>query len=221
MEQELNSKLEKPRLIKMFWSPGEQFDRIRQNPRIWVPLIVVSIVYAIGMYLMTLSMDASYLGLDDMSEEEIAMVMAFSKVSVAVTGILTPVFVVLISSAIYLIFTKIAGSDVKFKQLFSMNTHIMIIGAVGLVLNMALRSAIGGNPEVFITSLAGLVNSEKAGVLGSIEVFSIWQTVLTAIGLHRVAGLSKGWAWGIAIVFFLVGIGFAILGTMFSDVMGV
>ncbi|CAM3901731.1 Yip1 family protein [Mesobacillus thioparans] len=221
MEQEVNSKLEKPRLIKMFWSPGEQFDRIRQNPRIWVPLIVVSIVYAIGMYLMTLSMDASYLGLDDMSEEEIAMVMAFSKVSVAVTGILTPVFVVLISSAIYLIFTKIAGSDVKFKQLFSMNTHIMIIGAVGLVLNMALKAAIGGNPEVFITSLAGLVNSEKAGVLGSIEVFSIWQTILTAIGLHRVAGLSKGWAWGIAIVFFLIGIGFAILGTMFSDVMGV
>lgn len=221
MEQEVKSKLEKPRLFKMFWSPGEQFDRIRQNPRIWVPLIVVSIVYAIGMYLMTLSMDASYLGLEEMSEEEIAMVMAFSKVSVAVTGILTPVFVVLISSAIYLIFTKIAGSDVKFKQLFSMNTHIMIIGAVGLVLNMTLRAAIGGNPEVFITSLAGLVNSEKAGVLGSIEVFSIWQTVLTAMGLHRVAGLSKGWAWGIAIVFFLIGIGFAILGAMFSNVMGV
>ncbi|MBT2680654.1 YIP1 family protein [Bacillus sp. ISL-35] len=221
MEQEVKSTLEKPRLIKMFWSPGEQFDRIRQNPRIWVPLIIVSIVYSIGMYLMTLSMDASYLGLEEMSEEEIAMVMAFSKVSVAVTGILTPVFVVLISSAIYLIFTKIAGSDVKFKQLFSMNTHIMIIGAVGLVLNMALRAAIGGNPEVFITSLAGLVNSEKAGVLGSIEVFSIWQTVLTAIGLHRVAGLSKGWAWGIAIVFFLIGIGFAILGAMFSNVMGV
>ncbi|WP_226086788.1 Yip1 family protein [Mesobacillus sp. S13] len=221
MEQEMKSKIEKPSLIGMFWSPGEQFDRIRKNPKIWVPLILVSVLYVIGMYLMTLSMDASYLGLDGMSEEEAAMVLAFSKITVAITGILTPVFVVLISSAIYMIFTKIAGSDVTFKQLFSMNTHIMIIGAAGLLLNMLLRAAIGGNPEIFITSLAGLMNSDKPGVLGSIEVFSIWQSILTAIGLHRVAGLSKGWAWGIAIAFFLIGIGFAIIGAMFSNTMGV
>ncbi|MFT9597083.1 Yip1 family protein [Mesobacillus sp.] len=221
MEHEVKSKIEKPSLIGMFWSPGEQFDRIRQNPRIWIPLILVSVLYAIGMYLMTLSMDASYLGLDGMSEEEAAMFLAISKITVAITGILTPVFVVLISSAIYMIFTKIAGSNVTFKQLFSMNTHIMIIGAAGLLLNMLLRASIGGNPEIFITSLAGLVNSDKPGVLGSIEVFSIWQTILTAIGLHRVAGLSKGWAWGIAIVFFLIGIGFAIIGAMFSNTMGV
>ncbi|NKE07047.1 Yip1 family protein [Mesobacillus selenatarsenatis] len=219
MEQEMKSKIEKPSLIGMFWSPGEQFDRIRKNPKIWVPLILVSVLYVIGM--MTLSMDASYLGLDGMSEEEAAMVLAFSKITVAITGILTPVFVVLISSAIYMIFTKIAGSDVTFKQLFSMNTHIMIIGAAGLLLNMLLRAVIGGNPEIFITSLAGLMNSDKPGVLGAIEVFSIWQSILTAIGLQRVAGLSKGWAWGIAIAFFLIGIGFAIIGAMFSNTMGV
>lgn len=221
MEQETNMKAEKPSLIGMFWSPGEQFDRMRHNPRIWIPLILVSVIYGIGMYLMTLSLDPAYLGLEDMGEAELEMVMAFSKISMVVTGLLTPVFIALISSAIYLIFTKIAGSGTKFKQLFSMNIHIIIISGVGLVINMALRAAIGGNPDVMITSLAGLVNSEKPGVLGSIELFSIWQTILTAIGLHRLAGLSKGWAWGIAIVFFLIGIGFALLGSMFSGMTGV
>lgn len=221
MEQEVKSKKEKPRLIGMFWSPGEQFDRMRQNPRIWVPLTLVSILFAIGMYLMTFSLDPSYLGLEGMSDEELEMVMAFSKISMTVTGILTPLLVALVSSAIYLIFTKIAGSGVKFKQLYSMNIHIMVIGAAGLLINMALRAVIGGNPDVMITSLAGLMNSDKPGVLGSFELFSIWQTIVTAIGLHRLAGLSKGWAWGIAIVFFIIGIAFAYIGTLFSGMTGV
>ncbi|MBG9543773.1 permease [Cytobacillus firmus] len=221
MEQEVKTSSAKPSLLGMIWSPGEQFDRIRQNPRIWVPLILVSIIYSIGMFLMAMSMDASYLGLEGMSDAEAEMVMMFARGGVAITGIFTPVFVALISSAIYMIFTKIAGSEATFKQLFSMNVHIIVIGGFGLIVNMALRAAIGGNPEIFITSLAGLMNSEKPGVLGSIELFSIWQSVITALGLQRVAGLSKGWAWGIAIAFFIIGILFALLSNTVSGMTGV
>jgi hypothetical protein len=217
MEKEVKSK---PSLIGMFSSPGEQFDRMRQNPTIWIPLILISVVYAVGMYLMSQSMDASYLGFEGMSKEEIEIALAFSKVFVVITGILTPAFVALISSAIYMIFTKIAGSRVSFKQLFSMNTHIMIIGAAGLVINMALRLVIGGNPDVMPTSLAALMNSNTPGVMGSFELFSIWQVIVTAIGLHRLAGLSKGWAWGISIGFFLLGLMFAYIGTLFSAMTG-
>jgi hypothetical protein len=217
MEKEVKSK---PSLFGMFWSPGEQFDRMRQNPTIWIPLILISVVYAIGMYLMSQSMDASYLGFEGMSEEEIEIALAFSKIFVVITGILTPAFVALISSAIYMIFTKIAGSGVSFKQLFSMNTHIMIIGAAGLVINMALRLVIGGNPDVMPTSLAALMNSDTPGVMGSFELFSIWQVIVTAIGLHRLAGLSKGWAWGISIGFFLLGLVYAYIGTLFSTMTG-
>lgn len=42
------------------------------------------------------------------------MVMMFARGGVAITGIFTPVFVALVSSAIYMIFTKIAGSDATF-----------------------------------------------------------------------------------------------------------
>ncbi|MDM5227498.1 Yip1 family protein [Cytobacillus sp. NJ13] len=221
MEQEVKTSKGKPSLLGMVWSPGEQFDRIRQNPKIWVPLILVSILYAAGMFFMAVSMDASYLGLEGMSEAEAEMVMMFSRVGVAITGIFTPVLVALISGGIYMIFIKIAGSDATFKQIFSMNIYILVIGGIGLLVNMALRAAIGGNPEIFITSLAGLMNSEKPGVLGSIELFSIWQSVITAIGLHRVGGLSKGWAWGIAIAFFIIGIVFTLISNTLSGMTGV
>lgn len=214
LQKEVIVKKEKPRLFGMFTNPGQQFERIRENPKIWGPLIIVSIIYAIGTIFMALSMDASTLIDQGVPEDQVELILTFTKVSVAITGILSPIFVVLITSAIHLVIAKIASSPVTFKQLLSMNTFIMIIGATGLVLNMVIRYAIGGNFEVYITSLAGLLNQDKPGVLGSVEVFGIWTLILTALGLHKTGQFSKGLAWTIAIIFFLIGIGLSLVGTM-------
>lgn len=213
-QTEIITKEQKPSLLGMFTSPGEQFERIKQTPKIWVPLLIISILYAVGMTLMALSMDASTLIGQGIPDDQVDLILGITKITVAVTGILTPIIGVLISSAIQLIITKIASSPVTFKQLFSMNTYIMVIGAAGVILNTAIRYAIGGNPEIYVTSLAGLLNQDKAGILGSFEVFTIWTTIVTAIGLHKTAQLSKGLAWTIAIVFFIIGIGFALIGSL-------
>jgi Yip1 domain len=213
-QTEIITKELKPSLLGMFTSPGEQFERIKQNPKIWLPLFIVSILYAIGMALMALSMDASTLIEQGIPEDQVDLVLGVTKVTIAITGILTPIIAVLISSAIHLIITKIASSPVTFKQLFSMNTYIAVIGAAGLILNTGIRYAIGGNSEIYVTSLAGLLNQDKVGVLGSIEVFAIWTMFITAIGLYKTAQLSKGLAWTIAIVFFLIGIGFTLIGSL-------
>ncbi|MDQ0273536.1 YIP1 family protein [Cytobacillus purgationiresistens] len=219
MENEISSKPAKPSLLGMIWSPTEQFDRIKQNPKIWVPLLLVSLLFSFGMILMAFTMDASFFELGDLSEEETLLVLGFARITMAITGIITPIITVLISSAIYLLICKIASSDVTFRQLFSMNTYILIIGALGLVINSGFAALIGGNSDVFITSLAGLLNAGPSSILNHIEVFSIWQTILIAIGLNRVAGLSKTVAWIIAIVFFLVGIGLALLSALAAPAM--
>lgn len=213
-QTEIITKVPKPSLLGMFTSPGEQFEKIKQTPKIWLPLLIVSIFYVVGMTLMALSMDASILIEQGVPEDQVDLVLGITKVTVVVFGILTPIIGVLISSTIHLIITKIASSPVTFKQLFSMNTYIAVIGAAGIILNTAIRYAIGGNPEIYVTSLAGLLNQEKVGVLGSFEVFAIWTMIVTAIGLHKTAQLSKGLAWTIAIVFFLIGIGFALIGSL-------
>jgi hypothetical protein len=217
MEMQTEIKKENPSLLGMFTSPGEQFERIRQNPKIWLPLIIITIIYSVGTTLMALSMDTTILINQGIPEDQAELFLGITKVVAVVTGIISPIIGILISSAIYLLIAKIPGSTVTFKQMFSMNTYLMFIGAIGLLLNMAIRYGIGGNPEIYVTSLAGVLNLDKPGVLGSIEVFGIWTTILTAIGLHKTAQFSKGLAWGVAIIFFLITIGFGLIGTLLQS----
>jgi len=216
LEKAMNVKKKSPSLVGMFTSPSLQFERIKEKPKIWVPLIIISILYTVGTTLMALSMDVETLIGTEVPEDQVDLILGFTKVMLAVMGLFIPIFGVLISSVIQLIISKIANAAVTFKQLFSMNTFIMIIGAIGLLLNMAIRFGIGGNPDIYITSLAGLLNSEKAGVVGSIEVFGIWGVILTALGLHKTAQFSKGLAWTIAIAIFVLQIGFGLIGTLFQ-----
>lgn len=206
METEQTVKQEKPSLFGMIWSPSEQFDRIKQTPKIWVPLLLVTLLFTAGMALLAFSMDASYFELGDLTEEEAGLFLIIGMITMIIVGVFTPIFTVLISTVIYLLICKIASSDVTFKQLFSMNTYILVISAIGLIINSIITALIGGNPDVFITSVAGLLNAGPGSVWNSFEVFAIWQTIITAIGLHRVAGLSKGLAWTIAVIFFVLGI---------------
>ncbi len=214
LQKEANTNRENPNLFAMYTSPGLQFERIRENPRIWMEIIIVSILYLAGTILMAMSLDADTLIGQGVPEDQADIVLGITKIMVGVTGILSPIFGVLISSAIELAIARMANLSVSFKQLFSMNTFIMIIGGTGLLLNMGIRYFIGGSSEIYITSLAGLLNQEKAGVLNSIEVFGIWSLILTAIGLNKTAKFSKGAAWTIAIIFFLIQIGLGLISTL-------
>ena len=129
----------------------------------------------------------------------------------------------LIATVIYLIIAKIARSEVSFKQLFSMNTYIMMISALSMILNGIGVALLGGTAGTMYTSLGSLIGAEgtMGALLTSIEVFAIWGMILQAIGLQKVANFSKGLAWTIVIVFFAIGIIFTMIGAAFSGMVGV
>lgn len=206
MSEEANH-VKKPSLIGMITSPGEQFDRIKERPVIWGAMIILSIVSAISGWLQTLGLDLTDLELEDVPAESLPALETFTQITATVTSLFLPLFSVLISSAIYLLIARIARSQVTFKQLFSMNTYIMVIVILGALLNGILIALIGGNEQLSYTSLGALINAEGAigSLLNSIEVFTIWSVILTALGLEKVADFSKGWAWGVAVGFFIIG----------------
>lgn len=70
LEKEVSTPKENPSLLGMFTSPGQQFERIREKPKIWVPLIIVSILYVFGTIFMALSMDESILAGQDIPEDQ-------------------------------------------------------------------------------------------------------------------------------------------------------
>ncbi|MDQ0157321.1 Yip1 family protein [Robertmurraya andreesenii] len=210
----------KPSLLGMFWSPSEQFERIRHQPRIWLPLAIVTLIYTVASVIMATMMKAEDLVVPGaLTLEDAEAFLGFTKITTVVSGIVGTIIGILVSSVIYLIIVKIAKKDTTFKQLFSMTTYIMVISATGMLLNSLLQTMLDGKPGIQITSLAGVMNSDSL-VLAQFEVFSIWGLILTAIGLHKVGQLSKGASWAIAIVFFLIGLGFAMIGTAFEGITG-
>jgi hypothetical protein len=218
MSEEVKGK--NPSIWGMIWSPTEQFERIKERPKIWGALAIVTVLFVIGMYLTSLGIPMEIEGI---SEEQLAQISMFSTITMIVTGVITPIFGVLISTVIYLIIAKIARSEVSFKQLFSMNTYIMIISALSMIINGIGVVLLGGTAGTMYTSLGSLIGAEGAmgGLLTSIEVFAIWGLILNAIGLHKVANFSKGLAWTIAIVFFAIGVIFAMIGAGLSGMVGV
>ncbi|RDU36790.1 YIP1 family protein [Neobacillus piezotolerans] len=211
---ETNAAKQPPSLIGIFTSPGEQFKRIRTNPKIWVPLLIVAVVNAVGMGIMAMMMDSDMLIKQGVPEENADTILGFTRIAMVATGVITPAIGALISSAIMIAVAKISNAPVTFRQLFSMNTYISFVAAIGHLLNMAVGYLIGADAETHVTSLGGLLGKGSSGVLGAIELFAIWGMVLTAIGLYRTARFPKGLAWAVAIVFFLFGIGLAAIGTL-------
>lgn len=229
MTNEMNTeieqpKLEKPSLFGMIMNPREQFERIRENPKIIVALIIVTVLTIVGMLLMMNGIDF----MDDpslagMSEEEMMMVAMVSQIGFVIVGVFTPIFTLLISAVVQIIIAKIVRSEVTFKQLFSMNTYIFIITAISILVNGIVFMAIGGTAEIYFTSLNSIIGAE--GILGavfnSIEVFSIWTLIITALGLQIVARFSKGLSWTIVIVFYVVSLIFQMISAGLNTMMGV
>ena len=220
----------KPSLFGMIWSPGEQFERMREQPKIWLPLIIITLISAIvtgfSAYLMPDEMYQAP-GMPTLSEDELGMAKMIGAIGGGIGSLFAIPITILMMAAIMLLVTTLAHTGATFKQLLSLNIYVYFITVLGLILNVLVMPLVGGDPSISVTSLNSLVNAEGllGGVLSGIEVFALWTTILTAIGLHQVAKLSKGMSWTVAIVFYLVGIAITVgslwINEMFSGMAGV
>ena len=201
---------QKPSLLKMFWRPKEQFVKITSNPIMATPLIVVTVIYIMASMVKALFIRAEDLMLPGMTAQEADMVAATAKAFTAMSGFISPVFTILLTTIIYFIILKIARKNTTFKQLFSMNTYIFVVQAVGLLINSLLMMVIDSSSGSAITSLA-LFNRDWS-MLNAIELFTIWKFVLTAIGFHLVGQLSKSTSIILVIVLFILQSGTTLLG---------
>ena len=201
---------QKPSLLKMFWRPKEQFVKITSNSIMATPLIVVTVIYIMASMVKALFIRAEDLMLPGMTAQEADMVAATAKAFTAMSGFISPVFTILLTTIIYFIILKIARKNTTFKQLFSMNTYIFVVQAVGLLINSLLMMVIDSSSGSAITSLA--LFNRNWSMLHALELFTIWKFVLTAIGFHLVGQLSKSTSIILVIVLFILQSGTTLLG---------
>jgi len=88
MENVIVEKKKNPKLFSMFWNPGEQLNRIRQNPKIWIPLLIVTILYIVGSTIMAFTMKIEDFMVPGMTTQEAEMIAAIATADVIVDALL-------------------------------------------------------------------------------------------------------------------------------------
>lgn len=101
MEKEITTgKDGKPSLLGMFWSPGEQLEKIRENPRIWGALGIIVLLYIIGSTILASNITAEDLVVSGtISLADAEQILGFTKTITVVSVFIVALVGILISSS--------------------------------------------------------------------------------------------------------------------------
>ncbi|MCD8502412.1 MAG: YIP1 family protein [Bacillaceae bacterium] len=205
-----NPQLEKPSIFGMIVSPTEQFGKLKHNPKILVPLTVISIISLVSALILTFGMDMEQLlgeGYEELvGPEESVFIIMVARIFSSIFGLILPAISTVIAALIFLFISKFTDSEVTFKQLFSMSIFVYLISSLGSLFHSVAVVTIDIDSLVPLTSLQFLLGAEgiPAIILTIIEVFTIWHILLFAIGLKIVANFKSGLAWTMTIVYYIV-----------------
>lgn len=209
---------ENPSIVGIVTNPVDQFEKIKQRPLIICAFVIVLGLTIVGTWLA--NSGANITGFEGSIDDT---QIGINRAIMLIGSIFGLIFAIFIPSVLYLLIAKIIQSEVTFRQIVSMNTYIMVISGISMILNGLTIYLIGGNLDTLHTSLGSLVPSEGVmiGFWSSIEIFTIWITILSAIGLQKVAGFSRLLAWVISIVFFMIGVLLMVGSTAINIMVGV
>ena len=215
-------------LIKVLYEPGAVFERLREKPSFWQPFIAICVVQLV-------------LGVLQLPYTKAAMAAQFAVMPArggasapdpskfAMIGLLfLPIgllLIFLILAALLWVLTSVFAGDAKFATLLSVTTYagitFVLLSVAGLATLMlkgvqGITSPADLQPALGLDLLVPEAGRFTTALLKAFNPFSIWGVILTAIGIQTTHRTSKGTAYTVAAVAFLIGTligaGFAMLG---------
>jgi len=202
-------------VLKVLYEPGAVFERVREKPSFLVPYLVICVVqiavYFVNMPFLRAGMAAQMAsrpagGPDPSKFLWIGAV--FIPLGFAIG--------LLIGAGLLWVLVSVFGGEAKFGKLMSVAAYaavpsVVLLAIVGtLVLHMQGVGQITGpqdlQPALGLDLLAPGAKGFLGAVLKSINPFSIWGLVLTAIGVSTTHRLSKQTGYMVATVGFLIGV---------------
>jgi len=215
-------------LVKVLYEPGAVFERLREKPSFWQPFVAICVVQLV-------------LGVLQLPYTKAAMAVQFAQMQgrgaagpadpskFAMIGLLfLPIgllLIFLILAALLWVLTSVLAGDAKFATLLSVTTYagitFVLLSVAGLATLMlkgvqGITSPADLQPALGLDLLVPEAGRFTTALLKAFNPFSIWGVILTAIGIQTTHRTSKGTAYTVAAVAFLIGTligaGFAMLG---------
>lgn len=197
---------ENPSMFRMILHPVEEFKKLKETPNVLIPILLMTLLFGIGGAVLAFTTDFLDLLGPVNSPEEIAMMKMIEpgiRSSIFIGATLAPLLGGVLGAVLMWILVKLTSSDATFKQLFSLNVFLMVIPVLGLWVNLLLTTVFGLHPLQYVTGLTLFfdVYDPLYTLAGIVEVFAIWNLILTAIGLIVVASIKPATAWTVTILF--------------------
>jgi hypothetical protein len=209
------------RLVKVFFSPGELFQALRENP-VWFWALAVSAVL-IGASMALVPVEIWEQMLREQAMEQAARSgravpegleagsSVFRVISILAPIIMTLVWAFILAGVVTLVFGFLFGDEGRYTQYLSVVSHAMIIGALGALVTVPLKIA---QQDIEVTLSVGtfftfLEEGYLSRVLRMLDLFQLWSYAVMAIGVTKI---DPRRGLGFALVFFgVLALAFALI----------
>ncbi|HEY9422312.1 MAG TPA: Yip1 family protein, partial [Thermoanaerobaculia bacterium] len=207
-------------------SPVKTFRSIAERPTWVVPLVVFVLAIALMTLFMFQKVDFAEAMREQMTAQgqevppEAERMGGVMKGCAAAGAVGFPVILVLVLAGIYMIF-NLFGGQLRYKTSLSVVSYASMPAAIMALLSIPV---ILSRPEldmqqlqsgrVLASNLAFLAPEDASprllALLGGLDFFSLWSLVLTIIGFHLAARVSKTTAAAVSIAVWVLGLLFGV-----------
>ena len=199
-------------LLQIFTEPGQAMERVRERSMVWLPLLLLVLGTAVIQAWYYQVVDFAWLqdlllsADTDMDPAQREAARGFMSKNVmmgmAVVGTLIMIPVILAISAVYyLLAAKVIGSELGFGKWFAFVTWTAVPTLLMLPA-MAVQLLMHGDGQLAPDALNPLslnqlffhlpMGDRWAGLLGALNILTIWSVIVAVIGYKRWTGKSTG-----------------------------
>jgi hypothetical protein len=223
------------RILGVFFSPAETFEDIARKPTIWAPLLLLVVVQGLFLYAVAPAQGQDAAAVTENSSflqrlpaEQRAEIIEQQRnpsptrrLISAIAGPLVVLLFMVIAALIFWGAGNLLGGQPTFRKTLSMVLFASMITLVlGQLVKLPLiltKNTVAGvtfSPAMLMPDLE--VTSTQFRLWSMFDLFALWGTVVTGIGLAKVSAIStaKGVVTSFVLYAVIAGIGFA-LGSLF------
>ena len=222
------------RMLRLFYAPGETFASLarKQSKADWlVPVIITAIVaVVVAQQIMPFAMKAGMAQMEEQlrdmpaaQREMVEKMMALSQEASVmgmvgmVTAAIVPFVMIFVLGGILLLLAKLMGGEGTYGQMLAVYAYGSLIGVVKAIVVtplMVSRETIVIQIGLGVLFSDELLHTFAGRFLSMFELFTVWQAMVTAMGLAIVGKIAMGKAFAgvFALVVVVIATGAAAAG---------